>query len=231
MAIKLYDLAGADLQQRFSPYCWRVRLALAHKELEVETIPWRFQEKEAIAFSGQGKVPVIVDKETPVSDSWEIAEYLERTYPDRPSLFGCPQGRSQARFIKFWDEKVLTPPLLPLIILDVYNCLHEEDKAYFRQTREKAIGATFEEFSENREEKLPQFRQTLAPLRETVKVQPFLGGDRANFADYIIFGRFQFARCASPFQLLESDDPIYAWRDKMLSLYDGLAGNAPGYTI
>jgi hypothetical protein len=31
MAIKLYDLAGAELDQRFSPYCWRTRMALAHK--------------------------------------------------------------------------------------------------------------------------------------------------------------------------------------------------------
>ena len=56
MAIKLYDLAGAETDRRFSPYCWRARMALAHKGLEVETIPWRFTEKDAIAFSGQGRV-------------------------------------------------------------------------------------------------------------------------------------------------------------------------------
>ena len=46
MAIELYDLAGAEPDRRFSPYCWRTRMALAHKGLEVETIPWRFTEKE-----------------------------------------------------------------------------------------------------------------------------------------------------------------------------------------
>ena len=61
MAIKLYDLAGAEPDRRFSPYCWRTRMALAHKGLEVETIPWRFTEKDAIAFSGQGRVPVLID--------------------------------------------------------------------------------------------------------------------------------------------------------------------------
>src|SRR6266446_7829836 len=60
MAIKLYDLAGAETDRRFSPYCWRARMALAHKGLEVETIPWRFAEKDAIAFSGQGRVPVLI---------------------------------------------------------------------------------------------------------------------------------------------------------------------------
>ena len=47
---KLYELAGADENRRFSPYCWRVRMALAHKRLEVESLPWHFTEKEAIVF-------------------------------------------------------------------------------------------------------------------------------------------------------------------------------------
>jgi hypothetical protein len=40
----LYDLAGADAGRRFSPYCWRIRMSLAHKRLPVETRPWRFTE-------------------------------------------------------------------------------------------------------------------------------------------------------------------------------------------
>ena len=61
MPIEMHDLAGADASLRFSPYCWRTRLALAHKGLAVQTIPWRFTEKDALAFSGQGRVPVIRD--------------------------------------------------------------------------------------------------------------------------------------------------------------------------
>ena len=47
MAIKLYDLAAAEDDRRFSPYCWRVKMALKHKGLDFETIPWRFTEKDA----------------------------------------------------------------------------------------------------------------------------------------------------------------------------------------
>lgn len=97
--LKLYDLAGADDSWRFSPYCWRVRLALAHKGLAVETIPWRFTEKEAIAFSGQGKVPVLVDGERFITDSWTIAEYLDQNYQERPSLMGEGSVRALTRFI------------------------------------------------------------------------------------------------------------------------------------
>ena len=73
MAIVMHDLAGADPALRFSPYCWRTRMALAHKGLAVETIPWRFTDKAALAFSGQERVPVIRDGDTVVSDSWTIA--------------------------------------------------------------------------------------------------------------------------------------------------------------
>ena len=38
--------------------------------------------------AGSEKVPVLLDGETAVVDSWTIANYLEDTYPDRPSLFG-----------------------------------------------------------------------------------------------------------------------------------------------
>ena len=53
MGLQLYDLAGAEPERRFSPYCWRIKLALMHKGLPFDTIPWRFTDKEAIAFSGR----------------------------------------------------------------------------------------------------------------------------------------------------------------------------------
>ena len=48
MTIQLYDLAGADENSRFSPFCWRARMALAHKGLAYETIPWRYSDKAKI---------------------------------------------------------------------------------------------------------------------------------------------------------------------------------------
>ena len=35
---------------------------------------------------------------------------------------------------------------------------------------------------------------------------------KPNYADYIVFGPFQWARVVSPFKLLEDEDPVYAWR-------------------
>jgi len=88
MALKLFELVGTDEARPFSPFCWRTRMALAHKGLSAESIPWCFTEKAAIAPHNSEKVPVLIDGESSVADSWAIANYLEDRYPDRRSLFG-----------------------------------------------------------------------------------------------------------------------------------------------
>jgi glutathione S-transferase len=68
-------------------------------------------------------------------------------------------------------------------------------------------------------------------MRLTLKSQPYLGGVTPNYADYIVFGGFQWARVVSPFKLLEDNDPIYAWRERLLDAFDGMARKSPGYNV
>jgi glutathione S-transferase len=230
MTLRLYDLAAAEPDRRFSPYCWRTRLALAHKELGVETIPWRFTEKAAIAASGQGFVPVLVDGDRWVSDSWTIANYLEDTYPDRPSLFGGGDGRNLTRFYSTFADG-LVAAIFPFIALDILDRIAEQDRDYFRTSREKRVGARLEAFVADREAKLPAFRASLAPLRRTLTEQPYFSGDEPLYADYAVFGPFQWARCISPFALLEKDDPVRRWRDRLLDRFNGLSRKSPAYDV
>ena len=229
MARKLYDLAGAEADRRFSPYCWRTKLALAHKGIEVETIPWRFTEKDVIAFSGQGRVPVLIDGDTVVFDSWTIANYLEDTYPDRPSLFGGEGGRALARFVNNWADAILHGAMIRLVVADIHAHVHEKDKVYFRESREKRFGATLEQVVADREQRLPAFRQSLEPLRLTLKSQPYLCGEAPAYADFIVLGSFQWCRCISPIKLLEPDDPVAQWRERILASFGGMPGRAIGY--
>lgn len=222
MAIVMHDLAGADPALRFSPYCWRTRMALAHKGLAVQTIPWRFTDKEALAFSGQGRVPVIRDGDRVVSDSWAIAEYLEDQYPERPSLFGGATGRAHARFINAWADAVMLGGIARLIVRDLLDVVAPRDVAYFRESREARFGITLEAVQQGRETRVTESRTALLPLRLVLSRQPWLGGEAPSYADYIIFGTLQWPRCASRFELLEGDDPIANWRERMLDLFDGL---------
>lgn len=225
MTIRLYDLAAAEDDRRFSPYCWRVRLALAHKGLEVETVPWRFTEKDTIAFSGQGSVPVLVDGESVVHDSWAIADYLDETYPQRP-LFACEQARAAGLFIKHWTEQVLQPAVLRVIVHDVLVHLHEKDKAYYRETRERRLGARIEDIAADRAANFERLDSALTILRSTLAANPYVGGGEPNFADHIVFGAFQWARVCSDIPLVELHDPVCEWRQRMLDAYDGLAAKA-----
>jgi glutathione S-transferase len=231
MTLKLYELVGTDATRPFSPYCWRTRLALAHKGLAAESIPWRFTEKEAIAPHGSEKVPVLLHDDAPVIDSWVIANYLEETFPNRPSLFGGAGGRAMARMLNWWGDVVVIAGIFPLIIADVPQNLDAVDASYFRSTREARFGRSLEAMMAGREQAVSGFRKTLEPMRLTLRTQAFLGGAAPNYADYIMFGGFQWARAVSPFRLLEEADPIFAWREKLLDAFDGMARKSPGFAV
>ena len=229
--IKLYDLAAAEDDRRFSPYCWRTKMALKHKGLDFETVPWRFTDKEAIAFSGQGLVPVLVDGGAAVHDSWRIALYLDEAYPQRPALFEGSQSRALSGFVAQWAFRVLHPAIFRVVILDLFARIHDKDKAYFRESREKRFGMTLEEFGSDPKKRLADLRGALDPMRPVLVENAFLSGPGPGYADYIAFGAFQWARVMSPIRLLEPDDPLYAWRERMLDLWGGYAREAKGYPV
>jgi len=225
----LYELLGKD-DRRFSPFCWRTRMALAHKGLELdEIIPIGFTEKEKIAFSGQDRVPVLVDNGKTVFDSWKIACYLEETYPDRPPLFGSEAARGEALFINHWTYQVLLASIFPMVVLDIFNHVRPEDQEYFRSSREKVMGDTLEAIHATRDARFKGFHKKLDALRLTLQTEPFLCGESPAYGDYIVFSIFQWVRCISTFPFLEADDPIYAWRKRMFGLFDGLTETVEGY--
>jgi len=226
MARQLFELAGSDPCRLFSPYCWRTRMALMHKGLDFESVPWRFSDRDAIRQYNAEKVPVLIDGDKSVADSWAIAVYLEETYPDRPSLFGGEGGRAMARFFNNWSD-VSVGQISPYIISDIHAQLDPGDQDYFRKTREKNMGKPLEVATAGREARLDDLRRWLHPLRMTLRAQPYLGGAAPNYADYIVFGPFQWARVTSAFEILKPDDLIYVWRERMLDLFDGMARRAP----
>jgi glutathione S-transferase len=231
MALKLFELVGANAARPFSPFCWRTRMALAHKGLSAESIPWCFTEKTAIAPHRSEKVPVLIDGENAVADSWTIANYLEDTYPDRPSLFGGEGGRALSRMMNWWGDVTVVGGMFPLIVADIPSLLKPVDAEYFRRTREARFGKPLEEVVAGRDKTVESFRKALEPMRLTLKTQPYLGGAAPNYADYIVFGGFQWARVVSPFKLLAEDDPVYAWRERLLDAFDGMARKSPGYPV
>ncbi len=227
--IKLFELAGADEDRRFSPFVWRIRMALHHKGLDYKGVPWRFTEKDVLAKYDASKVPVIQDGDKTVSDSWDIACYLDETYPDRPGLFNGSDGRGYARFINNWSDRVLLAAMFPMVVADIHRHLADKDKDYFKETREKRMGATLEQVLANRDTLRPEFDKALSPLKATLSSQPFICGDAPAYGDYIVFGGFQWVRSISEYKFLEAGNPVYEWRARMLELFDGAGMKTAAY--
>src|SRR5216683_2387499 len=171
MAITMYDLAGIEADRRFSPFCWRAKMALAHKGLAFDSVPWRFTEKDKLPQPNAGRVPVIRDGDRVVHDSTTIADYLETRYSDRPSLFGGEGERALTRFVQNWTETVLQPALAGFVVLDICRHSAPQDQAYFRQSREERFGTTLENVVKDRDQRLPAFLDSLVTLRRTLKRQ------------------------------------------------------------
>lgn len=223
--IEFYDLASKD-GRRFSPNCWRTRMALAHKGLEYRAVPVHFVDIPQIADRKQKTVPVIVDGSVVIGDSWKIANYLEETYPDRPSLLGSAEARALTLFVQSWTADVLHRHVIGLILHDIYLQLDEADKTYFRNSREKRFARTLEEVQSGREIRVTELRASLQAFRMVLQTQPWLSGASAPYADFLIFGAFQWARVVSSFALLTPDDIVAQWFERCLDLFDGLGRRA-----
>ena len=221
--VRLYELVIANGRSA-SPYVWRIRYALAHKGIRFESIPVGFTDIPKILEGRFKTVPIIEHAGTAMAESWDIADYLERSFPSGTPLFSSAAERAMVKLMDTWFMAEVVRKLFRLYVLDVYNAARPQDKAYFRQTREARIhGTTLEAFTANRIELLPALRESLAPLRARLSVEPFLGGATPNYADYIALGAFQWVSSIATLPPLDpSDQPLLRWLERGFDLYGGM---------
>ena len=93
------------------PYCARVRIALAEKGLEHETVVIDLDDRPAWLYEMNpvGRVPVIEHDGWVLPESAVINEYLEERYPESPLLPADPEGRAAARLRILRDEEFTRP--------------------------------------------------------------------------------------------------------------------------
>lgn len=224
--IELWELHGED-DRRYSNFAWRARMALRHKQLDVEYRPILLTDKASIEFSGGKTVPVIRDGSTVVRDSWSIAEYLEKHYPDRPSLFGGDTGQALARLVNTWVDRTILAAAFPVVACDAVAVQPEADRAYLSALIERLTGLAPAALKEHQARNAERLSKAVDPARATLKRQAFLSGSAPAYADYALFSIYQWSRITSPLDLLADDAVMRAWFEQLLDLNGGYARATP----
>ncbi|MDZ7823350.1 MAG: glutathione S-transferase family protein [Ahrensia sp.] len=226
MTIKLYELCAADDQLVFSPHCWKIRMALAHKGLVYESVPVRFSQVSKIQ-NGEGRlVPVLVDDNKVIEDSFAIALHLEEKYSDRPTLFGGEGGIAAARFVESWSFTQVHPVITRMVFMKIFHSLKPEDQAHFRITREKRFGMTLEAFAAAHATTIGDVQNALTPLEVMLAKQAFIGGQTPLFSDYIVFGAIQWLRVFHGEPVMKEGSKTASWVETMLDLHGAVARKA-----
>lgn len=85
------------------PYCARVRIVLAEKDVPYETVVIDLANRPSwlYAKNPSGKVPVLEDEGWVLPESAVIDEYLDERHPEPPLLPADPGERAAARLLVF----------------------------------------------------------------------------------------------------------------------------------
>jgi glutathione S-transferase len=206
----LYELAIADGTSA-SPFVWRVKLALSRKQIAYRSIMLGLTDISG-QFGGRFEtVPVLEAGGRQMSESTAIADWLDEAFPDLPRIFSCPAERSMIGFFDSWLLQLIVSQVLPIYALDAHDCVATRDRDYYRRSREAYFGRTLEDVVARREERLPDLRLAMEPLRACLADRPFLGGNHPNYADMCLLGLFVFVGTIATLPLLAAGDPLIAY--------------------
>jgi glutathione S-transferase len=102
--LTLYDAARC-------PYCARVRIVLAEKDVEYEPIEIDLTDRPAWIYekNSTGRVPVLEEDGWLLPESAVIMEFLDERYPDPPLLAADPADRALARLWIFRHDDFTKP--------------------------------------------------------------------------------------------------------------------------
>ena len=161
--LKLYDYPDC-------PFCQKVRVVLAEKDLEYEKVfvDLRKQDQKTAEFlrmNPYGKVPVLEDEDEVIYDSTIINEYLEDEYPHPALMPADSGGRARVRTMEdFCDNSFL--PSAGFVQAELSKPQGEQDA-----------------------ERLQRYRNELT--RGLKRIEAFLAGK-----EYLVGGQFSLADIA-----------------------------------
>jgi glutathione S-transferase len=101
------------------PYGMKVRIVLAEKDLEYETVTvdlkaGQNRQPDFLKLNPFGRVPVFADDDTVIYDSTIINEYLNDEYPEPALLPEDSAARARARLLEDYADVAFTLPAMAI---------------------------------------------------------------------------------------------------------------------
>ncbi|KAI0535027.1 hypothetical protein GGR58DRAFT_26154 [Xylaria digitata] len=232
--ILFYDIASGPPVHPYSPNPWKTRYALNFKGakfvtkwVELPDIPATRQSLglDAVRFYSDGEpyatLPIIKDLSTNtiIGDSFDIAVYLDKQYPNGPLLFRYPIGLYEA-FNTHINSIFPTGGMLFSEGLPLNPATAEQTKAKFCKQWGKSSWDEFIVRGEERRKVLDAFQVALGEVAKYFRFSdgPFIGGQEPDYADIIIGGWLMMLS-----QVVSEWEEIRTWHGGVWGkLHDGL---------
>ena len=171
------------------------------------------------------------DQGTLLGDSFEIAQYLETTYKDTPSLFDGDGGLQLSRFVESYCKTVLHPTLAVIAVMDMYNIMSDADRAYFRNAREKRFGKSLEDVYANRDAELATLPEKLNSSARSAR-NTRLAWRGESHACRLCFVRYAAMVLRLLYRtIFRCNRSVQMWFERMLDLHGGVGRKAVSEAI
>ncbi|KAF5367702.1 hypothetical protein D9758_009851 [Tetrapyrgos nigripes] len=210
--ITLYDVRSTtspnDPRCGYSPFSWRVRFALRIKGLSYKHHWLEYPDIEGIAKSigadptskkpdGSPRytVPFIYDSTTNkvISNSFDIVEYLDSTYPDTTKMI--PEETRLLQSVFADSEHTLVGQFMYPVIGKTMTKRTPSPITPRNLEAVKARGPLPELTDEQEKEAWEKFKNGLGGFAKLMNDEgPFVMGKKVSMADAVLFGRFACTR-------------------------------------
>ncbi|KAK1235159.1 hypothetical protein PQX77_001625 [Marasmius sp. AFHP31] len=209
--IHFYDIPSTLSRNAWSPNPGKIRYVLNYKKLPYRTIWVEYPEiapacikigAAPTATNPDGSpyysVPTIYDPNTEkaISDSLNIVQYLEATYPGPPERSLIPPGTWSLQLV-FIDSLFTPSTLFPMFQFTAprsAEILNEASREHYRQARKAMFGGhSLEDINPKGEHRVAEWKKLengFGVIAGWMKEEkgPFLMGDRIIFADFALAG-------------------------------------------
>jgi len=218
--IIFYDIPFAEPGVCWSPSTWKARYCLNYKGLPYRTEWVEYPDIEALClkigaapggFKDDGvtpefTLPVIYDPTTnrAISESFEIAVYLDVTYPSTPRVIPPGMQGLQFAFLRYASNRI-GPHLWPFVLHAVFLKLPPgRSQEFYRRTREESEGGKrLEDFAPRGEVGTLEWKaledgfmfvgRTYEWAAKETGGQ-FIFGEHPTFGDFVIAGMLQWCK-------------------------------------